>query len=138
MDIVQVGPLTIKVIWIIYLLAGAVAYFVIFRAFKDNQLFQQQFLDSIINAVIICFLTFKFSFVLFNFQAAIKNPISILYFSGGLGGIILGFILAAVYIFFKYRKYKWEAKSVLTASVYGIVTFLVSFWMMRTLFLLFF
>ncbi|PWW25768.1 hypothetical protein DFO73_11260 [Cytobacillus oceanisediminis] len=132
------GPLLIKYEWVLIFLAGIISYFVVRQALKKEEDFKKDFLNDIINAVLIGFFTYKFSSVLFQTKNMITNPIGILYFSGGMKGLVLGLILALAYVAWRIRKSRYRVQSWLSGIIYGTVTFLLSFWLVRTLFILLF
>jgi hypothetical protein len=62
------------------------------------------------------------------------NPLGIIYFTGGLREIILGLILAFIYIFIQFYKHNigtWDHWKII---VYGIVTFIASYYIVQTAF----
>lgn len=132
------GPLLIKYEWILLLLAGFISYLAVKLAFKNNQEFCRDFLNDSLNAVIIGLFSYKFSSIFFQTENVITNPIGILYFSGGTKGIILGVILAIGYLGWRIKKYNDSLQNWLSGIVYGTVTFMLAFWLFRTLFILLF
>lgn len=132
------GPLLIKYDWVLILLAGILSYFVVGKVLNKEEDFKKDFINDMINAVLIGFFTYKFSSVLFQTENIINNPMEILYFSGGTKGLVLGLILALAYIAWRIRKSRYRVQSWLSGIVYGTVTFLLSFWLFRTLFILLF
>ncbi|KAB2329749.1 hypothetical protein F7731_21640 [Cytobacillus depressus] len=133
----MVGPFLIKYEWILLLMAGLFSYFFMKSKTKSDRTFQEYFFNTILNAVIFGFLIFKFSTVLFRPSILFDQPLSVLYMSGGIKGILLGLFIAIIYISFKCYKGNWAIKSWMTVIVYGIVTFFIALWTLRTLFFLF-
>ncbi|MFO1444964.1 hypothetical protein KDN24_17515 [Bacillus sp. Bva_UNVM-123] len=132
------GPFMIKHIYIIILLAAITAYLMMKWKTREEPAFQKVFLNVFVNAVFIWFIIFKFSSIIFQPTNIMNNPTSILYFTGGLKGSVLGLIFAIVYLLWHYKKGTWSLKSWLSTLVYGIVTFMIIFWLLRTLFFLIF
>ena len=132
------GPFMIKHIYIIILIAAIASYFTMYWTTKKDKKFQQLFLNTMINTVFIWFLTYKFSSIFFQPDLILNNPLSILYFTGGTKGSILGLILALIYLFWTMKKRGSAFITWFSSFVYGIVTFFISFWLVRTLFLIFF
>ncbi|MBU8878331.1 hypothetical protein BGM26_04930 [Bacillus sp. FJAT-29790] len=128
------GPFIIKYEWFILLVAALVSYFILRWATKAERSFQVTFMNIIGNAVMIAILTFKFSYVLFHPTVFLTNPKAILYFAGGLKGAFLGAFLAFIYLSWNYKKGSWPLKQWIAPIVYGIVTFFIAFWLLRTLF----
>ncbi|WP_436376349.1 hypothetical protein [Cytobacillus sp. BC1816] len=133
-----IGPLLVKYEWLLVLLSGIVAYFTIANALRDHGEFKKIFLNVMINSMLIGFFTFKFSSILFQTENILTSPIGILYFSGGRKGAILGTILAFIYIVMEIKKYNYPLKKWMYGIVYGSVTFMLSYWLFRTLLILLF
>lgn len=131
------GPFIIQYEWMMYLISALSSYFIMKAALKANCSFQKAFLNAVVNASLIGLITYKFSSVLFKPSLLLENPISILYFTGGGKGILLGFFLAFVYLIRNFKKSNWLLKDCLITIVYGIVTFFIVIWLVRTLFFLF-
>jgi hypothetical protein len=121
--------------WMIILLAGIITYFLL-KKLLNNKPFQKEFLDAIFNVVIIGFLVYKFSFILFRPSAFWENPVSILYFTGGSKGFILALVIGFLYMAWMIKKRTWSLIEFTEGTVYSILTFAVSFWLVRTLLLL--
>ncbi|WNS77375.1 hypothetical protein RRV45_10445 [Bacillus sp. DTU_2020_1000418_1_SI_GHA_SEK_038] len=136
MGAMMLGPFMLKYEWIIFLLASLTAYLFMKLMSKEDRSFQELFLSSFLNAVLIGFIVYKFSSVIFQARLMMEEPLSILYSTGGTKGKLLGLLIAVIYLYKKYRKGNWPFKSWFTLIVYGIVTFFVGFWLFRTLFFL--
>ncbi|MEH7346881.1 hypothetical protein V7122_23910 [Bacillus sp. JJ1532] len=136
MGAIMFGPFMLKYEWIIFFLAGMTAYLFMKFMSKEDRSFQELFLSSFLNAVLIGFIVYKFSSVIFQPTIIIEEPLSILYSTGGTKGKLLGLLIAVIYFYTKYRKGSWPLKNWFTHIVYGIVTFFVAFWLFRTLFFL--
>ncbi|GLB60795.1 hypothetical protein [Cytobacillus sp. NCCP-133] len=134
----MLGPLLIKYEWVLILLAGIVSYIAISLSFSKTREFKKDFLNEITNGVLIGFFSYKFSSILFQTENVMSNPIAILYISGGTKGVILGIILAMSYVGWRIQKYTYWFKSWISGIVYGTVTFMLAFWLFRTLFILVF
>jgi hypothetical protein len=52
------------------------------------------------NGFFIYFLTWKLSYILFNFAMFIDMPLSVIYFNGGTNGHLLALTLLSLYLFF--------------------------------------
>ncbi|MFJ5714848.1 peroxiredoxin family protein [Neobacillus sp. NPDC093127] len=62
--------------------------------------------DAVLNSVFGGFLIWKGSLLLLEPKLVIDSPLSLLYFTGGTKGLILGIIGAIIYFFLKARKLK--------------------------------
>ncbi|WP_409251987.1 hypothetical protein V1502_18090 [Bacillus sp. SCS-153A] len=77
------------------------------------------------NSVFWFILTWKFSVILFDFTSVINQPLSILYFNGGMKGFWLGIAVALIYIYIKGEKEHLFSAWVLVVLVYeGAAEFL--------------
>lgn len=133
-----IGPLLVKYEWVLVLLSGIVAYFTIANVLRDQEEYKKIFLNVMLNSMLIGFFTYKFSSILFQTENILSSPIGILYFSGGRKGAILGTLLALIYIVMEIKKYKYPLKKWMYGIVYGSVTFMLSYWLFRTLLILLF
>lgn len=82
------------------------------------------------NAFFIFMLTWKLSVVLFYFETTFKNPLSIVYFNGGIKGYWLGIASGFLYLFFAGRKHaviKLHAEVwIVIITVYELVFYLLN------------
>ncbi|MCR2822405.1 hypothetical protein [Lederbergia panacisoli] len=89
-----IGTLSFPATWVsiiaAFLITGAFLYI---RKMKDTANWYG-------NVVFIFIMTWKFSVVLFQFNMIVSNPLSILYFNGGMKGYWLGVAAAIVYTYF--------------------------------------
>lgn len=135
MGILQLGPLNIKYEWLLLLFAGIATYFVL-RVMLKNKSFQKEFIDAAVNVAILSLLIFKFSIVLFRPKLIFENPIALLYFDGGTKGLVLASISGAAYLLWKLRKMKWSNVDFVKGVIYTAISFLLSYWLLRTLLIL--
>jgi hypothetical protein len=96
----SIGAFTFPSVWGAVVIAFVVTG--IFLRLYDSQRPTEWFGNSVFWFI----LTWKLSFILFNFPAFIRQPLSVIYFHGGMKGFWLGTAAALVYIFIKgKRKY---------------------------------
>lgn len=112
-----VGSASISASWIAILIAVLLTS--VFLYFRKNKFVS----DLFGNAVFIWFFIWKFSVVLFQFKLSLSNPLSILYFSGGIKGYWLGMAIAFAYAYFKLRKHPHEKSSFVAAWVCAIISY---------------
>ncbi|MGN7176875.1 hypothetical protein BK139_02175 [Paenibacillus sp. FSL R5-0490] len=134
----MIGPLLVKYEWVLVLLSGIVSYFTIVQVLRDSGDYKKVFLNVILNSVLIGFFTYKFSSILFQTGNILSSPIAFLYFTGGRKGIILGAFLALIYLILAIKKDNYPLKKWIHGIVYGSVTFMLSYWLFRTLLILLF
>lgn len=117
------------------LLAGLTTYFVL-RIMLKNKNFQKEFIDAATNVTILSFLIYKFSIILFRPKLIFENPIALLYFDGGTKGLVLALMIGVAYLFWKVRKMKWSKVDFVKGVIYTTISFLLSYWLLRTLLIL--
>lgn len=133
-----IGPLLVKYEWVIVLLSGFVTYFTLLQVLRDSAEYKKVFLNVILNSVLIGYFTYKFSSILFQTENILSSPMGFLYFSGGRKGIILGAFFAIFYLVLAIKKYNYLLNKWIQGIVYGSVTFMLSYWLFRTLLILLF
>lgn len=136
MDMIQLGPLNLKVDHLILLLSG-IGTFVVLKILLRNSQFYKEYSDVLFNMALMWVLFYKFSVVLFRPMLIFENPLGLLYFNGGLKGIIGATFFSVAYILWKYKKLSWPRVQFTHAIIYTSVTFLLLAWIIRTIFAFF-
>lgn len=137
METIVLGPLLIPYQWVYFLLAGITTYITVKITLKENKSFFKMFMDELTNALFLWFLIYKFSNILFRPSILFERPMEILYFTGGSKGLLLGSFVAVLLFTRKAYKNKWSVPLTLRATVYTLLTFVISFWTIHTLFAIF-
>lgn len=137
METIVLGPLLIPYKWLYFLLAGITTYITVKITLKENKSFFKMFMDELTNALFLWFLIYKFSIVLFRPSILFERPIEILYFSGGSKGILFGTFVSVLFFIRKAYKNKWSVPLTIHAGVYTLLTFIISYWIVHTLFAIF-
>ncbi|MBS4195448.1 hypothetical protein [Lederbergia citri] len=75
------------------------------------------------NVAFIFILTWKLSVIFFQFEMVLSNPLSILYFNGGLKGYWLGVIASIVYTYFYVKKNNVRIEEFVQAWILFIVIY---------------
>lgn len=82
---------------------------------------------TVVDSVILSILVWKLSLILFEPVKFANNPMTLIYFSGGVRGLLLGLVVAAAYLIFSSRKQKisaWiYADSITAGYLAGTVTY---------------
>lgn len=116
MSTIALGPFMIRADILIFLLSAIVGFIVLRIRLRDRE--ESSFiLDTYVNALIIGFVVWKFSMIVFDPIRTIQNPLSLLYFTGGDKGILLGTALALLYIGFRLNQNKLWIIPLLKASI---------------------
>lgn len=116
--IIQLGHFLIKVQWLVFTISGLFGYFVIRLRLSKFENIKKSINDTLINLLIILALVWRFSFILFNPGEALRNPLTIIYFSGGIRGFFLSLAVAASYLVYCSIKQR--------ISVLGFADFVIS------------
>lgn len=138
MNAFQVGPFIIKYAWIFAVISLIITYILLKKTLNENEAFQAKFLDALINSLLIGVLTYKASFLLYRPELLSSNPMAALYLSGGIKEWLSAILLSSLYLAWKYKREQWPTRLTSLGIVYGIVTFITAFWLVRTLFFLVF
>lgn len=112
------GNITVKTEWVAFVLA--MLLFILVEKFiykKTTSLFQ--------DALFYYILVWKFSYILFEWSIFIKNPMSVLYFSGGIWGHILGVVVGGSLLI--YRTKKQNEKLIWNDWLYSFTEFYLLF-----------
>ncbi|MGM0897988.1 MAG: hypothetical protein ACQEV0_08810 [Bacillota bacterium] len=104
MSYVPILHLTVPAVWVSVLLAAVAAS--LLQRFVTKEKTGEWFW----NAVALYIITWKLSYVLFNFENFRDMPLSLLYFNGGLSGHLLGIILVIIYLAVVQKKHGDLAK----------------------------
>lgn len=118
-EFIQIGSITIMMKWIVLGIAVLIGFVVLklwllrSRKEESGKLLFELALDSVFWG----FLIWKGSLVLFDPKLVIESPMSLLYFSGGMKGLILGILCALIYFYFKARKLKITNLLILHSTV---------------------
>lgn len=105
-DVIMLGPLIIPVRLLLLAAAGiagyaALVYRLKFRGGTDDS---KPVLDHFLNTMLIGFLVWKLSPLVLDTSFVIRNPLSLLYFSGGTRGVWLALLYAAASFVYQTRK----------------------------------
>lgn len=103
MSTVALGPLMIRADILIFLISAIVGFIVLKIRLRGREE-ANWILDTYVNALIIGFVVWKFSMIVFDPIRTMQNPLSLLYFTGGDKGILLGTALALLYVGIRLNK----------------------------------
>lgn len=96
----SVGPFVIQEKWGLYAASAAISY-VMLRTFVKKKKLDAHVFDVLWNGFFIFLIVWKISYALFHPLHTFQHPLSLLYFSGGDKGVILGIIAATAYFAWK-------------------------------------
>lgn len=121
MSTISLGPFMIRADILMFLLSAIAGYLVLkwrLRGREDSG----WIFDTYINALIIGFIAWKFGMVVFDPVRTFQNPMSLLYFTGGDKGVLLGAALALAYVGFKLNRNRERTVPLIRAAALGFMT----------------
>ncbi len=135
MDTFQIGMFTIRHTWLFLLISMFITY-IISDAFikRQNIVTRETYYNIMVNILIFMFLSYKFGYILFRPDIIWENPLGVLYFTGGETELILGAILSTLYLCIRLYVLglsRWKYGRLI---VYGFVTFILSYYIVQTMF----
>ncbi len=93
-----IGSFEIPSIYIALAAAFLISYLMIWKSEEKKHLFNHW-----MNAVIILFLIYKLSYIIFNWSAFIGSPLNVFYYNGGPQGALLGLVFMFIYMIYLSR-----------------------------------
>lgn len=115
-----IGSFEISSLYIALAVAFLISYLMVWNSEEKKHLFSHW-----LNAVIILFLIYKLSYILFNWSSFIESPLNIFYYDGGQQGLLIGLIAMFVYIVYHSNSlYYAEAYSIFSVAfitLYGVL-----------------
>ncbi|MFY3793047.1 TlpA family protein disulfide reductase [Ureibacillus sp. MALMAid1270] len=94
---IQIGNITVKTEWIAFVIALLLIMLIERFIYKKSA---SMFQDALFYYILV----WKFSYIFFEWPIFIKNPMSVLYFSGGIWGHILGVVVAGGILIYKTKR----------------------------------
>lgn len=103
METVVLGPFVLNFHLFILFVSAVTGLFILKYCWKKSGA-EQQYSEKFTTALILGIIVWKVSLILFDPIGVIQNPLSLLYFSGGNRGIVLGLAAASAYLMYKMKK----------------------------------
>ncbi|WNB92805.1 redoxin domain-containing protein [Bacillus sp. NEB1478] len=124
---ITVGSFPIKVVWLAILGSVLVAYGVLALKLK-NEDDKKQLSEVLSNAIVMFWFIWKFSYAVLHPFLIFKHPLNLLYFNGGETGIIVGMIIAVLYLLCAAGKRHLERSRLFYCGVLGLTLFFTVFY----------
>ncbi|REK76900.1 hypothetical protein [Paenibacillus paeoniae] len=100
MNIIQLGPFLLNYYLLIFIVSAVIGYAAM--TFRLHVLgAEKQISERLFQALLLGFMTWKLSPVLFDPVNVFRYPMSLIYFDGGDGGIMLGLLLSFAYLWIR-------------------------------------
>ncbi|MCG1010480.1 hypothetical protein J4760_10660 [Salinicoccus sp. ID82-1] len=90
-----IGNFSLPSIYMAILLSLIVSYLMLWDSDEKRELFNRW-----TNGLIILFLVYKLTYIVFSWTEFINNPLGVLYFDGGAPGLLIGMVIAFIYLFY--------------------------------------
>ncbi|BAH42237.1 hypothetical membrane protein [Brevibacillus brevis NBRC 100599] len=103
-DAFQIGPFLLKMSMLAVVVSLSLGFVAISAQLTHSREWKSAVIELLSHALVLAFLVWKFSYILFDFSKALENPSSILYFSGGENGTMLAVVVVVVYLTKTVRK----------------------------------
>ncbi len=95
-DVFRLGPLTIPLPWLVFLVFAAAGYLAAMVVYRRNRDARRRIADIGFNSLLFYFLAWKLSPLLLAPGLIVSSPLSLLYLPGGTPGIIAGSAAALI------------------------------------------
>ncbi|WP_216828484.1 prolipoprotein diacylglyceryl transferase [Alkalihalobacterium elongatum] len=102
----SIGQIQLPTKWIFIGFSFMAAYIAMKFRLKNRNLNEKLLIDSPFNVVLIAWIVWKLSYILFHPVYAFTNPLGILYFNGGQRGIVLALIVGGIYLYYQSKKHR--------------------------------
>ncbi|MED1606753.1 hypothetical protein P4U90_15615 [Cytobacillus kochii] len=134
----MIGPFLITVNQLSLAIAFVITYFLLKTLFRVDGKIKDEVSSSLVTGLIIFLLCYKGLPLIMRFTDVIKNPLIIVYSNSGLKGLFFALVIMVIYLFIKaYHSHFSMIQWMRIAFVY-LFTYFLSFWMIRTLYFLFY
>lgn len=102
--IIQFGYFFIYVQWLVLAVSGTLGYIVLRLRLKAVEQLNKVVQETFVNSLLITGFVWKLSLILFDPVKFVNNPLSLIYYSGGIRGFLLGLGIVAAYLIYSSRK----------------------------------
>lgn len=114
-----IGSFEIPSMYVALAAAFLISYMMIWNSEEKKHLFSHW-----LNAAIILFLIYKFSYIIFNWNAFIAEPLNVFYYNGGQPGLLAGLIVMFIYMAYRsnslFYAESYSIFSVAFITLYGV------------------
>lgn len=103
LNVIQLGPLMLNFELLNFILSAFTGYLALkYRISMANV--EASIGDKFVTALLLSFIVWKFSLIIFDPVSVIRNPLSLLYFNGGDKGLWLAIIISVIFLWIRSRK----------------------------------
>lgn len=119
LESLTIGSFEIPSMYVALAAAFLISYMMIWNSEEKKYLFSHW-----LNAVIILFLIYKFSYIIFNWGEFIEEPVNALYYNGGQPGLLTGITVMFIYMTYRsnslFYAESYSIFSVAFITLYGV------------------
>jgi peroxiredoxin len=124
MEYVTIGPLQVPLKWIFIGVSMNFSILILNVYLRKKGMEHKQIVDDLWNGLFIFIIVWKLSLIIFEPKLVANSPLSLLYFTGGVKGIWLGFAISLLYTIIQFRKINIPKIVILhILSIFGITIF---------------
>lgn len=116
-----IGPFMIKEQWVLYFIAGLAAYLVL-RIGMAKKYIDPSVPETLWNALFIFAVVWKLSYALFHPLNVWANWSSLIYFTGGDKGVVLGLAVCLLYFLHRSKKEQSSSRTYIEPGFIGILS----------------
>ena len=102
--IIQFGRFIINVQWLVLAISGTLVYIVLPLRLKAVEPLNKVVQETLVDSLIIIGFVWKFSLIIFEPVKFVNNPLTLMYFSGGIRGFLLALVITATYLIYSSGK----------------------------------
>ena len=121
-----IGPFLIQEKWALYVISFVISYITV-RIVLKKKTIDLLIIDTLWNGFFTFLIVWKLSYALFHPISVVQHPISLLYFTGGDKGIVLGVIAVSLYFFWKSKRSSFSFHRYMEWGLLGAITAIGSY-----------
>lgn len=123
-EVIRLGPFFVQYRWLIDFagfIAGCIAIRLMMKRSEKNE--RRNILDMFVTAIFIPIIVWKFGPAIFHPVMIIQQPLSVLFFAGTKRYIIVGSVLAFLYVWYRSRKVNISLLRVMEFFIIGFLVY---------------
>jgi hypothetical protein len=120
LTVIQLGPFLLNVELLLFILSAFAGYLALKSRLSKAEM-KEDISGKYATAIILGIFIWKFSILLFDPISTVQHPLSLLYFNGGVNGIVLAVTLSIGFIWFRSRMDSTSIMMNLDVLVAGLI-----------------
>lgn len=114
----QVGTFVLNIELLLYLIAGIIGVLTV-RYRERDCAERERRVSEAWNSVFLWLIIWKGSLILFDFKGVIQHPLSLIFFSGGVRGVLIASLVALAYLFLRNYRRVGSREAMTFAATWG-------------------